>query len=150
MSDIQMVVFKLNDEEYGIEINQVQEIVRMMNITNIPNAPIFVEGIVNLRGSIVPIIDLKKRFYGTKTENTEHTRIIVVKVETKTFGLITDEVAEVIQLSHENIDAPPELLSLSAQNGIRAVGKLKNRLIVILDVNKFLSNTEFSSLDTLN
>ena len=105
----QFVEFKLGDEVYGVNILQVKTIERMMPITRVPKTPPFVEGVINLRGEIVPVIDLKKRFDLPHTETTENTRIIIVTVEDITVGMIVDPATEVIQLSKDDIEPAPDM-----------------------------------------
>lgn len=109
----QFVEFKLGQEEYGIDILQVKTIERMMPITRVPKAPRFVEGVINLRGEIVPVIDLRKRFDLPITETTENTRIIIVSVDDITVGMIVDSATEVVQLDQDSIEPAPPLRAAS-------------------------------------
>ncbi len=143
MADQQFVVFKLHTEEYGIDIKNVQEIVHMQEITKVPQSAEFVEGIINLRGRIIPVVDLKKRFYGVKTETGDNTRIIVIDLGNQVLGIIADEVSEVLRLNEAMIDPPPAIiLQLSAENGVIGVGKLEDRLLILLDLTKAFSLEE--------
>lgn len=143
MADQQVVVFNLHTEEYGIDIHAVHEIVPVQDITTIPLAEGFLEGIINLRGRIIPIIDLKERFYGIKTVKTDNTRIIVVDVGNQVIGIITDEVSEVMVLEKEMIEAAPPMISRSSDcSGIWGIGKLENRLLILLDLAKAFSPVE--------
>jgi len=146
MADKQVVVFRLLDEEYGLEITGVQEIVRYQDITKIPEAPVFIKGILNLRGQVIPVIDLKRRFYGVDSTITEATRIVVVKVGDKTIGIIADEVSEVLRIAEEAIEPTPSLLNDFNQSGIIGVGKLENRLLILLDLAKTLSSEELKEI----
>jgi len=146
MADKQVVVFGLLNEEYGLEITDVQEIVRFQEITKIPDAPVFIKGILNLRGKVIPIIDLKRRFYQMDSTVTESTRILVVKVGDKTIGIIADEVSEVLRVPEEAIEPTPSLLDEFNQSGIVGVGKLENRLLILLNLEKTLSTEELKEI----
>ncbi|MFZ5753365.1 MAG: chemotaxis protein CheW [Bacillota bacterium] len=143
MADQQFVVFKLHTEEYGIEIKNVQEIVHMQEITRLPQSLEFVEGIINLRGRIIPVVDLKKRFYGVKTETGDNTRIIVIDLGNQVLGIMADEVSEVLRLNETMIDPPPAIImQMSSGNGVKGIGKLEDRLLILLDLTKAFSLEE--------
>lgn len=151
--EIQLVVFTLKTDdivcEYGIPITQVQEIIPMTTTTRMPQAPDFVEGIINLRGRIVPIIDLKKKFaMGSSILNSE-TRSIVVEVDGSTVGIIVDEVSEVLRLSYDSIEPPPTIIAGITAEYLTGIGKLENRLLVLLDMNKILNDREKTELVTM-
>jgi len=136
---IQMVGFKLNKEFYGIDIIQVQEIIRMHEITMVPRTPEFVKGVVNLRGKVVPIISLRERFGIKEIEPTKETRIIIVRIEVGVIGFIVDAVAEVIRIPERLIEPPPATATSIETEYIKGVGKLEDNLIIILDLNKVLT-----------
>jgi len=148
--EIQLVVFTLNAGdmtcEYGVPITQVQEIIRLTTPTRLPQVPAFVEGIINLRGSIIPIIDLKKRFNMPTAEYTDETRIIVVDIEGKTVGIIVDQVAEVLRLPLSSVEPPPAVIGGLTAEYLTGVGKLEDRLLIMLDVTKVLSEGEKKEL----
>lgn len=146
MADKQVVVFRILSEEYGLEISGIQEIVRYQNITRIPEAPLFIKGIVNLRGQVIPVVDLKRRFYQVDSQVTEDTRIVVVKVDDKTIGIIADEVSEVLRIPEEAIEPTPTLLNSFNQSGIIGVGKLEGRLLILLDLENTLSSEELNEI----
>src|SRR5690554_5592647 len=127
MSDKQVVVFKLLNEEYGLDITQVQEIVRYLDITKIPEAPNYIKGILNLRGQVIPVIDLKRRFYQLDSDVSENTRIVVVKIRESIIGIIADEVSEVLRIPEETIEPTPTLLKEFNHIGIWGIGKLEER-----------------------
>ncbi len=137
--EIQLVVFQLIDEEYGIEIGKVQEIVNLVKITRMPKAPAFVEGIINLRGGVVPIIDIKKRFDLTTKEHDEKTRIMVVLIEGQAMGMIVDSVSEVLRLPKKDIEPPPPIMGDISSDYIKGVGKVGDRIVTLLDLDKVLS-----------
>ncbi|MEN6462945.1 MAG: chemotaxis protein CheW [Syntrophomonas sp.] len=148
--EIQLVVFTLKNGdtvcEYGIPITQVQEIIPMASPTRLPQAPDFVEGIINLRGRIIPIIDLKKRFGMGSSGITSETRSVVVEVEKSTVGIIVDEVSEVLRLPNSSIEAPPAVLGGITAEYLTGVGKLEDRLLILLDMNKILNEGEKAEL----
>ncbi len=144
---LQLATFRLGSEEYAVDIATVQEIVRMTAVTRVPRAPSFVEGVVNLRGKIVPVIDLRKRFGMATVEATKATRIIIVEVGGKTVGLIVDAVREVLRLSSDAIDPTPEMVSSSIDAAFfKGVGKLEDRLIILLDLTRLLTLDEMAAL----
>lgn len=142
--EIQIVVFRLGDEEFGVEINQVREIVRMMEITRIPEAPGFMEGVINLRGQVIAVIDLARQFNLEQvTEASKTARIIVVEVRDITVGMLVDEVPEVLRIAEEDIKPTPEVIQSRIKTDyIRGVGKLEDRLIVMLDLSRVLAPQE--------
>lgn len=145
----QFVVFKLGDEEYGVDILQVKTIERIMNITRVPKAPKFVEGVINLRGEVVPVIDLRKRFDLPAKERTDSTRIIIVNVDSITVGMIVDSASEVIHLSKEQIEAAPAIVGGIDSDYISGVGKIDERLLILLNLNKVLKSEELIQLENL-
>ncbi|HHV81477.1 TPA: chemotaxis protein CheW [bacterium] len=137
----QLVVFSLLNENYGIDIYKVQEIIQYRDITYVPKAPPFVKGVINLRGRIIPVIDLKERFGLPEKEVTPDTRIIVVEISSQTIGLIVDSVTEVLRIPNTNIEPPPPVTTIEA-DFIEGVGKLDERLIIILDIDRILTKEE--------
>ncbi|WP_227767299.1 chemotaxis protein CheW [Zhaonella formicivorans] len=143
----QLVVFNLGGETYGIDISVVHEIIRLQTITKVPRTPHFVEGVINLRGRIVPVIDLHKRFNLPVSEETQHSRIIVVEVAGVTVGMIVDSVSEVLRLPVANIEPPPTVISAGIDSAyLRGVGKWQEQLIILLDLDKVLHEKEQKEL----
>ena len=138
----QLVTFTLGGEEYGVDIMKVQEIIRLQNITRVPQMPGFIEGVLNLRGNVIPVIDLRKRFNLALTEQTAHTRIVVINVSGRTLGVIVDAVSEVMRLSDDQIEPPPQVISGIGHEYLEGVGKVQGRLIILLDLDKILSTHE--------
>ncbi|SEO46226.1 chemotaxis protein CheW [Propionispora vibrioides] len=149
LHELQLVVFRLAREEYGLPITRVQEINRLVPITKLPQTPPFMEGIINLRGRIIPVIDLRKRFQLEVTEHTDNTRIIIVEVNGQTIGVIVDAVNEVVRLEQEQIEPPPPSFVLDAQY-IHGVGKVDGRLLILLNINAVLSSQEEIELKEFN
>jgi purine-binding chemotaxis protein CheW len=145
--ELQLVIFKIGKEEFGVAINQVREIVRLVPITPVPKAPVFVEGVVNLRGQILAVVDLATRLSLKGDDRSEKTRIIVVEVEGHTVGMIVDEVTEVLRLASESIDQTPELIASEVQHRyLEGVGKIGDRLLILIDLAKIFSAEEVEDL----
>lgn len=137
---LQLVSFKVGTEEFGIDILKVQEIIKMLQITKVPNAPSFVEGVINLRGRIIPVIDLRGRLAIEKKANDNKSRIIVVDIHGSIIGFIVDEVNEVLRISKKILENPPEMVSQIDTDFITSVAKLEDRLILLLDLDNMLVN----------
>ncbi|MFW6324057.1 MAG: chemotaxis protein CheW [Desulfovibrionales bacterium] len=138
----QLVTFSIQDEEFGVEILKVQEIIRMMEITRVPRAPEFVEGVINLRGKVIPIIDLRKRFGLEPKDRDKNTRIIVIEISSMIVGFIVDSVSEVLRIPTSTIEPPPPVVAGLDSEYISGVGKLEDRLLILLDLNRLLSRDE--------
>lgn len=134
--EIQLVIFKLGREEYGVSILQVQEIKRITEITRVPHTPEYIKGVINLRGSVLPVIDLKRRLNLPQQDLTENTRIIIVKVKEISVGMIVDAVSEVMTIHQQNIDSPEVVAGSVAANYLSGVGKLEDRLLILLDLEE--------------
>jgi len=147
--ELQAVVFLLNNSYYGVPILQVQEIVKMSSITKVPNTPEFVEGILNLRGNIVPIIDLRKRFYLPKVEVLDSWKILILKIEEMQFGVMVDQISEVEKIHSSLIEIPPKVVSGVKGDFISGIAKIKDRLLILLDTNKLLSHSEKEMLQEI-
>ncbi|MGD8778035.1 MAG: chemotaxis protein CheW [Ignavibacteria bacterium] len=144
---LQLVSFKIGVEEFGVNILEVHEINRIMEITQVPNSPDYVEGIVNLRGKIIPVISLRKRLNIEKKEYDNKTRIIVVELKEKVIGFIVDEVNEVLRISKDITEPPPDMVAGINSDFITAVGKLDDRLLILLDLEKILTTEEYKGLE---
>ena len=134
----QLVVFKLAEEEYAVSILQVQEIKRMTEITRVPHTPDYLKGVMNLRGSVLPVIDLKKRLNLPQKDYTDDTRIIIVKAVEIAVGLIVDAVSEVTAVQAEQIEPPQAVTGNIGENYISGVGKLENRLLILLNLEELI------------
>ncbi len=144
--EIQMVVFSLGREEFAVEVTQVREIMRMEEITRMPKSPHFVEGIINLRGQIIAVVELAKRLNMEAGERGGEARIIVVETEDVKVGMIVDSVSEVLRVSAEAVEPSPTLASDISAAYLRGVVKQDNRLIILLDLAKVLSIEEMAGL----
>ncbi|HBB66277.1 MAG: chemotaxis protein CheW [Elusimicrobia bacterium GWA2_56_46] len=138
----QLVVFSLSSEEYGVPITQIQEIIRLPEITRIPGMPGFIEGVINLRGRIIPVIDLRGRFGLEQKERTEKNRIVVADAGGQTVGLVVDGVSEVLQISGEQIDPIPPSMSSIDSEYLSGVAKIDKLLVILLDLAKLLNDLE--------
>ncbi|MFP4163679.1 MAG: chemotaxis protein CheW [Chitinispirillaceae bacterium] len=145
------LTFKLADEGYGLEILKVQEIIGMMSITRMPRTPDFVRGVINLRGKVIPVIDLRLKFGFEAKEDTDRTCIIVVQVESTSdhsviMGIIVDEVSEVLDIQAEQIEPAPSFGSSVDTDFILGMGKASQKVIMLLDVDKVMSKNEIDTL----
>ncbi len=142
-----VIIFKLKDEEYGVDVTQVKSIERMEHITRVPNTPPFVKGVINLRGIVIPIIDLRKRFEFDIKDYNEQTRIIIVNVDEMEVGLIVDAANDVIDIPLSSIEPPPKVVGGVESEYLSGVAKVSDRLIVLLNLNKVLDPSEVKELE---
>lgn len=140
--ELQVVVFILDKNYYGVHILQVQEIIKMTEVTKLPNTPDFIEGIVNLRGKIVPIMDLRKRFGLQEAATNENSKILILKLEEVQFGIIVDEISEVEKVPVSLIENPPKVVSGVRGEFISGIAKNNDRLLILLDIEKILTLEE--------
>jgi len=143
---IQLVTFSIGEEEFGVDILQVQEIIRTMEITNVPRAPEFVEGVINLRGKVIPIVDMRSRFGLESKEHDKYTRIIVIENDMIIVGFVVDSVSEVLRLPAAQVQPPPPVVAGMDSDYIDGVGKLEDRLLILLDLDSLLDNEEKEAL----
>ncbi|MFI5087370.1 MAG: chemotaxis protein CheW [Terriglobales bacterium] len=139
--ELQIVGFRIGRETFGLPISLVHEIVRPPEITNVPHAPEYVEGVMNLRGRIVPVIDLRRRFGGA-IANSRKNRVLVVDVESRAVGLIVDSASEVLKISDAQIEPPPNVLTDAATSYVTGVAKHQGRLIILVDLKRILQSGE--------
>jgi len=138
---LQLVTFGLGAEEYALETLCVQEIIRMQNLTRVPNSPPFVDGVINLRGKVITVVNLRTRFGLPARELNKATRIIVVEAKSDVLGFIVDSVSEVLRIAADTVDPPPRLSSKSGEF-VSAVGKLEGRLLLLLDVHRLMTDAD--------
>ena len=143
---IQLVTFKLGSEEFGVDILKVQEIIRLLPITKVPNAPKFVEGVINLRGKVIPVIDMRRRFGLPPGDRDSHTRIKVMSLQGQVVGFVVDAVSQVLRIPESTVEAPPAVVAGIGSEYMRGVGKLDDRLLILLDLDKLLTEREASAL----
>ncbi|SNB47626.1 chemotaxis protein CheW [Geobacter sp. DSM 9736] len=140
---IQLVSFNLDKEEYGVDVLKVREIIRLPNITRVPNTPHYVEGVINLRGKVIPIMSMRKKFGLENVDNDKFTRIMVMDVEGELMGFIVDAVSEVIRISATEIQPPPPVVTSGIdQECMSGVINQAERLLILLDLEKITSDEE--------
>jgi purine-binding chemotaxis protein CheW len=144
---LQLVTFKLEKEEFGVDIQKVQEINRVNEITRVPNSPPFVEGVINLRGKIVPIVDLRKRLGFNQGSYGKMARIIVAELEDMEVGFIVDSVSEVLRISGSAIEPPPSLAAGVESEYILGVGRVDDRLVILLELKKVFTIREKNEIN---
>ena len=135
----QLVVFDLAGEVYGVNIEAVREIIRMQAVTYVPDAPHFVEGVINLRGRVIPVVDLRKRFGLTVSEETADSRVVVVDIGGESTGVIVDAVTEVLRIAENSIEPASSLVTTEDSYYIEGIAKVDDRLLILLDIEQALS-----------
>ncbi len=146
---IQLVTFKIAGEEFGVDILKVQEIIRMLPITKVPNAPPFVEGVINLRGKVIPVIDMRKRFGMKANPHDSQTRIKVMDLQGQVVGFVVDAVSEVLRIKESTVEPPPPVVAGIGSDYMRGVGKIGDRLLILLDLDKLLTESELETLSSI-
>jgi len=145
-NELHIVGFRVGTETFGVPITCVHEIVRVPDITSVPDSPEFVEGVINLRGKIVSVVDLRKRFGESKIDPHKKNRVIVVESDGKLVGLIVDAASEVLRIPNADIEPPPSVLQNSESSYVTGVGKFQNRLIILVDLKRVLQRGELRKL----
>jgi purine-binding chemotaxis protein CheW len=148
--DLQLVGFRIGNETFGVPINLVREIVRVPDISAVPDAPDYVEGVINLRGRIISVIDLRKRFGEAKIVSNRKNRILVTEIERRVVGLIVDAASEVIRVAPDAIEAPPEIFGENELKYVTGVGKLNGRIVILIDLTKILQKGEFKRIGDMS
>lgn len=149
INEIKVIVFQLKDEEYGVEVDQVRSIERMQHITRVPRTPDFVKGVINLRGVVTPIIELRNRFDIEEIEHSDSTRIIIVAVGDMEVGLIVDAANDVVDIPSNIIEPPPEVVGGIEADYLRGVAKMEKRLLILLNLNKVLNPKELKEIKSI-
>lgn len=144
---LQLVTFVVGNEEFAIPILSVQEINRMMQITQVPQSPDFIEGVINLRGKIIPVMDLRKRFGLGELENTVDCRIVVIEVSNRVIGFTVDRVNEVLRVNADIVDPPPPMVCGIDSDYVQGVGKLDDRLLILLNLDRLFSEEDLELVD---
>jgi len=142
----QLVVFQLANEYYGVDIGAVSTIIRMQDLTAVPQTPNYVEGVINLRGSIIPVIDLRKRFCLAQNSITKSSRIVVVEANGMMVGMIVDAVAETLRISSDMIEPPSCIIASVESDYLRGIAKDGDRLVILLDIDMVMSGKEIDSI----
>lgn len=138
---LQLVSFHVGEEEFGLDILSVQEIIRVQQLTRVPNSPDFVDGVINLRGKVIPVIALRKRFGLQDLAHDKQTRIVVVEIRGTVLGFIVDSVSEVLRIPADTVEPPPRLGKVEREY-VSGVGKLDNRLLILLDADRLMGEAE--------
>ncbi len=146
--DEHLVALQLAGETYGVDISLIHGIIRLQEITRVPHAPDFVEGVTNLRGKVIPVIDLRKRLGLAVSEPTRSTRIVVVEIDSKAVGMVVDGVSEVLRISRGVIEPPSPIVADITAEYLRGVGKVNDRLVILLDLAALLSSAEKVEMET--
>ncbi|WP_128894221.1 chemotaxis protein CheW [Longirhabdus pacifica] len=148
--EVKVVVFALGSERYGVEVEKINTIERMMPMTRVPKTPAFVKGVINLRGVVTPVIDLRERFALAMKEYDENSRIIIVSVEEMEVGLIVDSANDVIEINEEEIEDPPEVVGGIKAKYLRGVAKLQDdQLLIMLNLHEVLNREEIIQLENI-
>jgi len=147
--ELQVVGLRIGRETFGLPISMVREIVRVPEITSVPNAPDYIEGVINLRGRIIPVVDLRKRFGEKATEPDKRNRIVVVEMENRRIGLIVNSASEVLKIPPSEIEQPNNVFQEGELDYITGVGKLNGRLVILLDLSRVLQRGELGRLDEI-
>ncbi|MDH5435292.1 MAG: chemotaxis protein CheW [Gammaproteobacteria bacterium] len=146
---IQWVTFKLDNEIYGINVMQVQEVLRMTEIAPVPGAPNYVLGIINLRGNVVTVMDTRQRFGLMSTETDDQTRIIIVEAQSNVVGILVDSVAEVVYLRESEMELAPNVGNDESSKYIQGVCSKEEQLLILVDINKLLSEDEWAEMSAM-
>ncbi len=146
---LQWVTFRLEGETYGINVMQVQEVLRYTEIAPVPGAPSYVLGIINLRGNVVTVIDTRHRFNLPDGELSDNTRIVIIEADKHVIGVLVDSVAEVVYLRRSEIEAAPNVGNSESARFIQGVCHKNDELIILIDLNKLLSNEEWAELEDI-
>lgn len=146
IKDIQVACFRLQDDLYAVDIMRIKEIIRPQKLTPLPQAPAFIEGIINLRGAVIPVIDLRKRFDMPTRELTGATRLLIVRMATQTLGLVVDDVTEVITVPVKDIKPPPVVSDAAIVNHLLGVCLSGDDMVMLLDIDRLLTKSEISVL----
>ncbi len=147
MDGIQIVVFGLNDETCGVDTSQVREIIKFEKLTKMPQMPKFIDGVINIRGSVVPVVNLNKRFELGEMEITKKAKIIITEIDTKQVGFLVNDVFEIYKLESESIETTPKLIQKVDNAYLKSVGKKDEKLISILDLEAILTDLEIKKLE---
>lgn len=146
----QYLTFTLGDEEYGIQILKVQEIKGFSPVTPIPNSPAYVRGVMNLRGTIIPVIDLRQRFELPTVEYNRFNVIIVVRVGARTMGLLVDAVSDVLNIAREDVQPPPDFGDRESTRTVSGLARARDKVVMLLDIDRFLSVGDTASVERVS
>jgi len=142
---LQLVSFKVGNEEFGLEILRVQEIIRLRELTRVPNMPDFVDGVINLRGKVIPVIGLRRRMGIATGEADKRTRIVVAEVNGRVLGFVVDEVSEVLRIAADTVEPAPKLGQVEREY-VQGIGKIDDRLLILIDLNPLVTEAEHGQM----
>ncbi|HEY3060903.1 MAG TPA: chemotaxis protein CheW [Chloroflexota bacterium] len=143
----QLVVFQLGAELYGVEISRVHEIIRLQSVTKVPRSPAFVEGVINLRGKVIPVVDLRRRFGLPTADHTRASRIVVVELGDQVVGIVVDGVSEVLRVNTATVEPPSPVVAGIDSEYLHGIAKLSDRLVILLDLDRILARDERRALE---
>jgi purine-binding chemotaxis protein CheW len=150
LAEYQLVVFDVGNESFGVDIDSVQEIIRMQSITEVPGSSVFVRGIINLRGRIIPVLDLRERFGLTQAAASNSQRIVVVEVGGPVIGMVVDAVSEVLRIQSDCIEPPSAIVVGIGSDYIRGIAKIESKLVILLQLDRLLNDEQSEALHGLN
>jgi len=142
----QIISFRVGAEDYGLELANVKEVIRMRDVTWLPKAPPFIKGIINLRGKVIPIVDLRCKFGLESAEQTAATRVIVVEVKEKLMGMVVDSASQVMRVPTDQIDPPPLVVGYLSREYISGVAKLDDKLVILMDIKRIFTAEEAAAV----
>ncbi|MFW5971996.1 MAG: chemotaxis protein CheW [Bacillota bacterium] len=148
-NELQFIVFSLMGEKFGVDVKQIKQIIPTTEYTHIPNSPEFIRGVINLRGEIIPIVDLRRRLSLDEDEVDDDAKIIIVELQNNSIGMQVDSVSEMIRIYEDDISAPPKIVKGINSQYLKGVGKVNDKLLILIDLNKILTNQEVEELDKL-
>lgn len=146
---LQLVGFKNGEEFFGVPIGKVKEIVRVPEITPVPDTPAFLKGVINLRGRIVAVVDMSTRLGAKSSPRKKTNRVLILEIDSSLVGLLVDSASEIIKVPEDSIEPPPEVITAIGAEYVTGVGKLREKLIVLLDINRLLSAEEMLKVRTI-
>jgi purine-binding chemotaxis protein CheW len=149
IKEIQVACFRLGDDLYAVDIMRIKEIIRPQKLTSLPKSPAFIDGVINLRGAVIPVVDLRKRFDMPERENGAATRLLIVRLHAQTLGLVVDDVTEVITVPIKDIKPPPAVSTGVIADYLLGVCLSGDVLVMLLDIDRLLSVNEVSAIETL-
>lgn len=144
---MQLVTFRLGEEEFGVQILVVNEIIRLVQITQVPNAPAFIEGVINLRGKVLPVVGLRKRFKMPEVPLDSQSRIIVMELNQNVVGFLVDAVSEVLRIPESTVEQAPAVVAGIGSEYLEGVGKLDDRLLILLNLEALLADANIENLN---
>jgi purine-binding chemotaxis protein CheW len=140
VAEKQMVLFQLGSETYGLDIATVHEIIRMQPVTKVPKAPVYVEGVINLRGKVIPVIDIGKRFGFEKAQENKNNRIVVVYLQDTTMGIVVDAVTEVIRIPNDAVEPVSDIVTTGNSEYLQGIAKMQDKMVILLALEKLLAS----------